>query len=63
MRECRKNVNCYSKEYFDSDKKGLLKKQQGRIKETVEQVPYLEKMFGDYKFAKYRAIENEILNQ
>lgn len=63
MRECRKNVICYSKEYFDSDKKGLLKKQQGRITETVEQVPYLEKMFGDYKFAKNRAIENEILNQ
>lgn len=63
MQECRKNVNCYSKDYFDHDKKGLLKKRQGRITETVEQVPYLEKMFGDYKFAKYRAIENEILNQ
>lgn len=63
MQECRKNVNCYSKDYFDHDKKCLLKKRQGRITETVEQVPYLEKMFGDYKFAKYRAIENEILNQ
>lgn len=63
MQECRKNVNCYSKDYFDHDKKGLLKKRQGRITETVEQVPYFEKMFGDYKFAKYRAIENEILNQ
>lgn len=39
MQECRKNVNCYSKDYFDSDKKGVLKKRQGRIKETVEQVP------------------------
>uniref|UniRef100_UPI004024C8FA hypothetical protein n=1 Tax=Prevotella sp. TaxID=59823 RepID=UPI004024C8FA len=43
MQECRKNVNCYSKDYFDHDKKGLLKKRQGRITETVEQVPYLEK--------------------
>lgn len=63
MQECRKNVNRYSKEYFDTDKGHLLTKQQGRINETVEQVPYLKKMFGDYKFAKYRAIENEILNQ
>lgn len=63
MQECRKNVNCYSKEYFNSDKKGVLKKRQGRIKETVEQVPYLKKMFANYTFAKYRAIENEILNQ
>lgn len=63
MQECRKNVNCYSKEYFDHDKKGVLKKRQGRIKETVEQVPYLKKMFANYTFAKYRAIEKEILNQ
>lgn len=63
MQECRKNVNCYSKDYFDSDKRGLLKKQQGRIKETVEQVSYLKNMFTNYTFAKYRAIENEILNQ
>lgn len=63
MQECRKNVNRYSKEYFDTDKGHLLTKQQGRINETVEQVPYLKEMFGDYKFAKYRAIEKEILNQ
>lgn len=63
MQECRKNVNCYSKDYFDSDKKGVLKKRQGRIKETVEQVSYLKNMFTNYTFAKYRAIENEILNQ
>lgn len=63
MQECRKNVNCYSKDYFDKDKKGVLKRQQGRINETVVQVPYLKKMFANYTFAKYRAIENEILNQ
>lgn len=63
MQECRKNVNCYSKDYFDKDKKGVLKRQQGRINETVVQVPYLKKMFANYTFAKYRAIEKEILNQ
>lgn len=63
MQKRRQNINSYSGEYFQADKKGLLIKRQGRIKETVEQVPYLKKMFANYTFAKYRAIENEILNQ
>lgn len=63
MQKRRHNINSYSGEYFQADKKGLLTKRQGRIKETVEQVPYLKKMFANYTFAKYRAIENEILNQ
>ena len=63
MQKRRQNINSYSGEYFQADKKGLLIKRQGRITETVEQVPYLKKMFANYTFAKYRAIENEILNQ
>lgn len=63
MQKRRHNINSYSGEYFQADKKGLLIKRLARIKETVEQVPYLKKMFANYTFAKYRAIENEILNQ
>lgn len=63
MQKRRQNINSYSGEYFQADKKGLLIKRLARIKETVEQVPYLKKMFANYTFAKYRAIENEILNQ
>lgn len=63
MQKRRQNINSYSGEYFQADKKGLLTKRQSRIKETVELVPYLKKMFANYTFAKYRAIENEILNQ
>ena len=63
MQKRRQNINRYSEEYFKADKKGFLIKRQGRIKETVEQVPYLKKMFANYTFAKYRSIENEILSQ